>query len=130
MFDLSILLQQVVYGLAVLGSSYVLMAAGFSLIWGMMGVLNLAHGEFYMLGAYVAYYSATLLGFNPILSSLTATVVIFFFGICFEVLPLADLREKGLGANTVLITVGASILIPEPGPGPLRREIQGASHVL
>ena len=111
MFEWSILVQQVVYGL-VLGSSYVLMAAGFSLIWGMMGVLNLAHGEFYMLGAYVAYYSATLIGLDPILSSLTATVVIFFFGVCFERGLLSPIYgRKGWETSTVLVTVGASILI-------------------
>jgi len=111
MFDLSTLLQQAVYGL-VLGSSYVLMAAGFSLIWGMMGVLNLAHGEFYMLGAYTAYYSATLLGLDPVLSSLTATGVIFLFGILFERGLLSPIYgKKNWETNTVLITVGASILI-------------------
>jgi branched-chain amino acid transport system permease protein len=111
MLDIGIILQQLVYGL-VIGSSYVLMAAGFSLIWGIMGVLNLAHGEFYMLGAYAAYYAATLLGLNPITSSLTASITIFFLGIVFERGLLSPLYgKKGWEMNTVLITVGASILI-------------------
>lgn len=111
MFDLSILIQQVVYGL-VIGSSYVLMAAGFSLIWGIMGVLNLAHGEFYMLGAYVAYYACSLLGFNPVISTLMAMVGVFSFGVVFERALLSPLYgRKGWEMSTVLITVGASILI-------------------
>ena len=111
MFDTDILIQQIVYGL-VIGSSYVLMAAGFSLIWGMMSVLNLAHGEFYMLGAYVAYYTSSALGFNPVLSSLVAIVVVFFFGVLFERSLLSPIYgKKGWETNTVLITVGASILI-------------------
>jgi len=111
MFDPSILIQQVVYGL-VIGSSYVLMAAGFSLIWGIMGVLNLAHGEFYMLGAYIAYYASSLLGFNPIVSSLVAMAAIFLFGILFERGLLSPLYGKrGWEMSTVLITIGASILI-------------------
>ena len=111
MFDLSILIQQVVYGL-VIGSSYVLMAAGFSLIWGIMGVLNLAHGEFYMLGAYFAYYACSLLGFNPIISALMAMVGVFSFGVVFERALLSPLYgRKGWEMSTVLITVGASILI-------------------
>ena len=111
MVDLSILIQQVVYGL-VIGSSYVLMAAGFSLIWGIMGVLNLAHGEFYMLGAYVAYYACSLLGFNPIMSALIAMVAVFSFGVAFERALLSPLYgRKGWEMSTVLITVGASILI-------------------
>ena len=55
MFNIEIILQQLFYGL-VLGSNYVLIAAGFSLIWGVVGVLNLSHGEFFMLGAYASYY--------------------------------------------------------------------------
>lgn len=111
MFAASILIQQIVYGL-VIGSSYVLMAAGFSLIWGIMGVLNLAHGEFYMLGAYIAYYASSLLGFNPIMSAIVALVAMFFFGIVFERALLSPLYgRKGWEMSTVLITVGASILI-------------------
>jgi branched-chain amino acid transport system permease protein len=111
MLELDILIQQAVYGL-VIGSSYVLMAAGFSLIWGMMGVLNLAHGEFYMLGAYVAYYASSLLGFNPIISSLIATCVIFLFGVLFERSLLSPIYGRlGWETNTVLITVGASIFL-------------------
>lgn len=111
MFTVSILTQQIVYGL-VIGSSYVLMAAGFSLIWGIMGVLNLAHGEFYMLGAYIAYYVSSLLGFNPIMSAIVAMAAMFFFGIAFERALLSPLYgRKGWEMSTVLITVGASILI-------------------
>ena len=111
MFDIDILIQQIVYGL-VIGSSYVLMAAGFSLIWGMMGVLNLAHGEFYMLGAYAAYYASSFFGFNPVVSALVASLAIFFFGVLFERGLLAPIySKKGWETNTVLITVGASILI-------------------
>ena len=111
MFTASILIQQIVYGL-VIGSSYVLMAAGFSLIWGIMGVLNLAHGEFYMLGAYIAYYVSFLLGFNPIMSAIVAMAAMFFFGIAFERALLSPLYgRKGWEMSTVLITVGASILI-------------------
>ncbi len=111
MFTASILIQQIVYGL-VIGSSYVLMAAGFSLIWGIMGVLNLAHGEFYMLGAYIAYYVSSLLGFNPIMSAIVAMAAMFFFGIAFERALLSPLYgRKGWEMSTVLITVGASILI-------------------
>jgi branched-chain amino acid transport system permease protein len=111
MFDLGMIFQQIAYGLVV-GSSYVLMAAGFSLIWGIMGVLNLAHGEFYMLGAYTAYYASILLGLNPITSTLCASIAIFFFGIFFERVLLSPLYEKkGWEMNTVLITIGASIFL-------------------
>ena len=61
MYDFDIILQQVFYGV-VLGSNYVLIAAGFSLIWGVVGVLNLAHGEFFMLGAFAAYFTFDSLG--------------------------------------------------------------------
>jgi branched-chain amino acid transport system permease protein len=57
----SLLLQQLFVGLA-LGAIYVLVAVGLSLIFGLLGVVNFAHGAFYMLGAYIAVYVYGLTG--------------------------------------------------------------------
>jgi branched-chain amino acid transport system permease protein len=59
--SVSLLLQQLFVGLA-LGAIYVLVAVGLSLIFGLLGVVNFAHGAFYMLGAYVAVYAYGLTG--------------------------------------------------------------------
>jgi branched-chain amino acid transport system permease protein len=62
-----VLLQQLVLGL-LLGGLYGLAAAGLSLIFGVLKVLNVAHGELIMVGGYVAFYLATGLGLDPFLA--------------------------------------------------------------
>ena len=57
MFYLIQLLNAVQYGLLLF-----LLASGLTLIFGIMGVINLAHGSFYMIGAYLAYWFAKLTG--------------------------------------------------------------------
>ena len=61
------LVQVVVSGL-LLGGVYALLAGGLTLIFGVMRVINLAHGEFLMLGAYASFFLFARLGLNPILS--------------------------------------------------------------
>ena len=51
-----------------MGIVYVLMAAGLNLVWGVMKVINLAHGSFLMIGAYTAYWLFVWFGFDPLLS--------------------------------------------------------------
>lgn len=65
------LLQPLVNGL-LLGGVYALLAAGLSLIFGVMRVINFAHGEFMMLGGMLTYWAFVLYGINPLLSLLIA----------------------------------------------------------
>ena len=62
--SLEIFMQTIVNGLLT-GSIYSLVAIGLTLIYGVMLILNFAHGEFLMLGMYVAFWSFTLLGLDP-----------------------------------------------------------------
>jgi branched-chain amino acid transport system permease protein len=75
------LLQQVVNGL-VLGGYYLLIALGLSLIFSVGGVVNLAHGAFYALGAYLSYSITRYLGFGP--SVVLSPVAVALLGILFE----------------------------------------------
>lgn len=75
------LLEQVVNGL-VLGGYYLLIALGLSLIFSVGGVVNLAHGAFYALGAYVSVEIVKILGFGP--AVLMSPVVVALLGILFE----------------------------------------------
>lgn len=84
-FTFDVIAQQLFYGL-MLGSMYVLMAMGLSLIWGILDMLNFAHGSFFMLGGYFTFFIVTYLGFNPLLTILIAMgliagigALIFFF---------------------------------------------------
>ncbi|HTO48734.1 MAG TPA: branched-chain amino acid ABC transporter permease [Burkholderiales bacterium] len=75
------LLEQVVNGL-VLGGYYLLIALGLSLIFSVGGVVNLAHGAFYALGAYASLEIAKYLGFGPAVA--LAPVAVALLGILFE----------------------------------------------
>jgi branched-chain amino acid transport system permease protein len=80
-FDYLSLLEQVVNGL-VLGGYYLLIALGLSLIFSVGGVVNLAHGAFYALGAYLSITIAGQLGFGP--SIVLSPVAVALLGILFE----------------------------------------------
>ena len=56
-------LQQVINGLS-LGSIYALIALGYTMVYGIIKLINFAHGDIYMLGAYVAFITTTLLWFQ------------------------------------------------------------------
>jgi branched-subunit amino acid ABC-type transport system permease component len=56
---------QVIVGGLLLGAVYALFSSGLTLIWGMMNVVNFAHGDFVMLGMYVAFVVWTLFGGRP-----------------------------------------------------------------
>ena len=73
--DLSLLAQQIVNGL-VNGMNYVVISTGLTLVFGVLRVINFAHGEFYMLGAFLTYYAMTLMGLSYIPAVLVATILV------------------------------------------------------
>ncbi len=78
------------------GAFYVLMALGFTLIFGILRLVNFAHGEFYMLGAFVVYHLYAQLGVNFFLALGIAAVVVGLVGIVVERLVFAPLRSREL----------------------------------
>jgi len=68
----------------VLSSVYILVAIGFSFLFNVLNVFNLAHGAIYMLGAYVSYEVASVLGLGPWVGLLAATFTLALFGIFSE----------------------------------------------
>src|SRR5258708_34359319 len=75
------LLEQVVNGL-VLGGYYLLIALGLSLIFSVGGIVNLAHGAFYAIGAYISVEITNRLGFGPAVA--LSPVAVALLGILFE----------------------------------------------
>lgn len=69
-------LQVLANGL-VLGGLYACIAAGFSLVWGVLNVINILHGSFIVLGSYTAYFAYTYLGIHPFASVMIAGAVLF-----------------------------------------------------
>ena len=88
---------------------YELMALGLSLVFGVMNIPQLAHGEFYMLGAYFAYFAFFTLGSNPLLAILLAGAAGFVAGALIEKTLFSPLRKRGgtdWVMNTFLVTIG------------------------
>ena len=86
------LLQHLLNGL-VLGGTYALLGIGLTLIFGLMSVVNFAHGEFYTLGAYVAFAALALAGLNFFAALLVAIVAGAALGWLCEIVLL---RPRGI----------------------------------
>ncbi len=99
--------QQALNGIS-FGALLFILAAGLSLIFGMMDVVNLAHGGFYMLGAYVALTVVQRTG-QFWLGLLLAPLVVGALGLAIEPLLLRRLRGRHL--DQVLLTIGVSLVI-------------------
>ncbi len=115
------LVSAIINGL-IIGSSYVLVASGLTLIFGILNVVNLAHGEVYMLGAFVAFTVATLMGINFWIALLVAMIVVGFIGVILEKLFFKQLREKphiymmivSMALSTLLSNIAMIIWGSEP----------------
>jgi branched-chain amino acid transport system permease protein len=81
--DSTLALQLVVQGI-LLGGIYGLIALGLSLIFGVMGVINFAHGQMMVMGMYVSYWIFVLLGLDPYLSLVIVAAVIFVLGYAIQ----------------------------------------------
>ena len=75
-----IYVQVVIDGLIV-GLMFALVAMGLSLIYGVMNIINFAHGEFMMLAMYACFFLWSLLGLDPLIATPIATVILFLFGV-------------------------------------------------
>src|SRR5437773_10626844 len=78
--DLTVVIQKLAFGLFV-GSNYGVVAVGLTLIFGVMRVLNVGHGELLMLGGYVSYFAFTMAGVDPYLSVAISALCLFGLGI-------------------------------------------------
>jgi branched-chain amino acid transport system permease protein len=68
----------------VLGGLYACIAAGFSLVWGVLNVINILHGSFIVLGGYLAFFAYVKLGIHPFVSILIAAPVFFALGYALQ----------------------------------------------
>src|SRR5256885_7598117 len=98
------LLQHLVNGL-VLGGTYALLGIGLTLIFGLMNVVNFAHGEFYTLGAYAAFAVLGLAGLDFTLALLGAIAAGALGGALCEVSLLRPLRHESID-TTMLVMIG------------------------
>ena len=94
------------------GTSYALIGAGLSLIWGTLKMVNLAHGEFYMLGAYFLWTCLTL-GHLPLgISILIAIVCVACFAVLIQMSTIRPLlRKPDWQMSPWILTLGIQILL-------------------
>lgn len=102
----SVLVQVAVVGLLT-GGVYALMAAGLTLVFGVMRVINIAHGAFLVFSAYLSYWLFTTYGVDPFLSVVVTVPLLFVIGIFIQRYLLARVSdEPGL---TVLVTFALAL---------------------
>jgi branched-chain amino acid transport system permease protein len=107
---MSATLIQVIAGGLLLGAVYALFSSGLTLIWGMMNVINFAHGDFVMLGMYVAFVVWTVMGGGPAAAVPIAAVLLASLGIvCYFALIRHVMRGPMLAQ--ILGTFGLALLL-------------------
>ncbi len=104
-----ILFEQFVNGITQ-GSVYALLALGFTLIFGTLRMVTFAHGEVYMMGAYVGFEIIQLLYPSFFLAILVALLATALLGVIIEILAFRFLRNAP-HATSLLVTIGISILL-------------------
>jgi len=96
------------------GGLYSLMAVGLALMFGVMNIANFAHGEAYMLGAYVGFFAYTMFGLSPLMAIAVAAVASLVFGFVIDKLVFRPLRRNTRGdwlMNSFLVALGLSFVL-------------------
>jgi branched-chain amino acid transport system permease protein len=103
------LAQGVVNGLLI-GAVFALVAVGLTLIYGVMDIVNFAHGEMVMLGMYVSYFAWSLFGLDPIVSAPIAGLSIALLGALMYVTAVRRVLGRSLLAQ-VIVTFGLQVFL-------------------
>jgi len=114
-------LQQVINGVS-LGSIYALIALGYTMVYGIIKLINFAHGDIYMVGAYIGFFAITKLNMTFIPALVTAMVFCAVLGIIIERVAYKPLRNStriaalitAIGVSLFLEYTGMLIVTPQP----------------
>ena len=105
-------MEQVVINGMILGMNYALIALGLTLIFAIMGVLNFAHGQMYVLGGFVAYYVFTVLKLPFLAGVVAAVAVLALVGLIFDrVFFRRVLRISSREESSMLLAAGTALLL-------------------
>ena len=102
-------IQATAFGLLI-GGVYALFASGLTLIFGVMKVINIAHGALLILGAFLAFTLWEQFGLDPLASILITAPAMFVLGLALYVTMIGPLRSAPL-SSTVLLTFGLALVI-------------------
>jgi branched-chain amino acid transport system permease protein len=102
-------ISQLINGI-VLGSVYALLSLGLTMIFGILGIVNFAQGELYMLGAYVGFFLIVVQKVPFLLALLISMLVMGVFGLLIERFPFRPMQGKA-DESMILATVGLSVFL-------------------
>ena len=132
--DWGILLGQATVNGLIIGLLYLLMAVGFTLVFGVMRMVNFAHGEFYMLGAFGAYFLTAVLGISFLPALALTFVGAVLFGAAVEWTILKPFRHDEL--NGMIATIGLAMILQNlalmffgPDPHSMPAVVRGATSL-
>ncbi len=103
------ILQAILNGI-LFGAVYICIGSGFSLVWGVMNIINLAHGSFIMLGAYITYTLFTYVKMDPFLTLPVSMIALYFIGYACQRYLLNYIIRASIFI-TLTFTFGLQILI-------------------
>lgn len=106
---MELLMQQLVNGLAV-GSIYALIALGYTMVYGTIKLINFAHGDVYMMGAFIGYFAVMVLKMNVFVALLVAMVACAVLGVVIERVAYKPLRNSTRVA-ALITAIGVSYLL-------------------
>lgn len=106
---MSLFVSQLFNGLQT-GSVYALVALGYSMVYGIILLLNFAHGDIIMVGAYTAFYAMTAFHLHPILSVVLAVVTSTLLGVVIEKVAYTPLRSAPR-LSLLITAIGISFLL-------------------
>jgi len=107
--DFSVLMQAIISGILV-GGVYALIGIGLTIIFGVMRVINFAHGDIMMVGMYMTYFLFTLFGVDPFMSVLITMPLMFLFGAILQKVFINRILGS-LPQNQILLTIGLGLIM-------------------
>jgi len=126
--------QSILNGLA-LGGIYILVALGLTLVLSIMGIVQVSHGEIYMIGAYSIYYLVAVLGANFLLALVISTLFVGGLGIVLERLcfrPFRGQPDRAFTISIALILILQNVVLSIAGGNPrtYSSPITGVLHIM
>jgi len=109
--DVSVFIQTLVSGVLI-GGLYALIALGMTLIFGVMRIINLAHGELLMIGMYTCFWLFNHWGIDPYVSIIVSVPLLFFLGIFLQRFIISPvIKAKAPEENQILLTAGIGLVL-------------------
>ena len=123
---MTLFISQLINGLHV-GSIYALIALGYTMVYGIIRLINFAHGDILMIGAYTVIIAIGSLGLSPIAAILLSILVCVAFGVLIEKIAYRPLRNSpkisslitAIGVSILLQNVALLLFTPTPKPYPI-----------